>query len=255
MTPDQATSHARQLAIQLINLLSPFQASVGTSVQYGQKLVLIRPTGERCGQLVLYVGKKGPRLVTTELQQPTADELAQIEQAWSTLTNPAGSPSNTTSLAGVPSSVTELWVDGACLQHNDGLQFGWAFAIRRHGTVIHTAQGHAIPEQAVPHRNVGSELEATLQGLRWCTEHGVREVLVHHDYTGIAQWVTGTWRAKQPYTQAYVETVHSFPLTVRFQKVLAHSGILTNELVDRLATESAQQSPMYRLPINTPCDE
>src|SRR5690349_3344859 len=97
MTPDQATSHARQLAIQLITLLSPFQLSLGTSVQYGQKLVLSRPTGERCGQLVLYVGKNGPRLVTTELQQPTADELAQIEQAWSALTKPAGSPSNTPS--------------------------------------------------------------------------------------------------------------------------------------------------------------
>jgi ribonuclease HI len=248
MTLDQATIHARQLAIRLIPLLSPFQAFLGTSVQYGHKLVLSRATGERYGQLVIYVGKKGPRLVTTELQQPTLDELAQIEQAWCTLTNQTGSGSNTASSTSVPSSdVTELWVDGACLQHGDGLQFGWAFAIRRNGTVIHTAQGHTIPDQAILHRNVGSELEATLQGLRWCVEQGVRQVLVHHDYTGIAQWITGAWRAKQPYTQAYVETVRSFPLTVRFQKVLAHSGIPTNELVDRLATDSAQQSPMYRL--------
>lgn len=250
MTSDQATNHARQLATRLIQLLSTFQASLGSSIQYGHKVALSRLTGEPCGQLIIYVGKKAPRLVTTELHKPTADELTLIEQAWSILTgSPASAPITPDTSQ---SDVTELWVDGACLQQHDSLQFGWAFAIRRNGMVVHTAQGHAIPEQAVPHRNVGSELEATLQGLRWCVEQGVHEVLVHHDYTGIAQWVTGTWRAKQPFTQAYVETVRGLPLRIRFQKVLAHSGIPTNELVDHLATESAQHSPMYRISSNTP---
>lgn len=253
MTSEQATNHARQLAIQLIPLLSSFQASGGSPVQYGHKLVLSRLTGEPCGQLVIYVGKKGPRLVTTELHKPTANELVHIEQAWSVLTNTTVSAPITSFSAGVPQSdVTELWVDGACLPHDDGLQFGWAFAIRRYGIVVHTAHGHLIPEHAIAHRNVGSELEATLQGLRWCVEQGIHEVLVHHDYTGIAQWITGTWRAKQPFTQAYVETVRGLPLRIRFQKVLAHSGIPMNELVDRLATESAQHGPMYRVSSNTP---
>jgi hypothetical protein len=185
MTPGDSTSQARQLAIRLIPLLFSFQASLGTSIQYGQKLLLSRLTGEPMGQLVIYVGKKGPRLVTTDLQQPTADGLAEIEQAWSALTNQNGSPSDTASSADASSSdVTELWVDGACLPHGDGLQFGWAFAIRRNGAVVHTDHGHAIPDQAVPHRNVGSELEATLHGLRWCVEHGVHEVLVHMTIPG-----------------------------------------------------------------------
>lgn len=246
MTSDQAANQARQLAIRLIPLLSRFQASLGSSLQYGHKIVLSRLTGESCGQLVIYVGKNGPRLVTTELDQPTADELIHINQAWSVLTDTTVSPPITPVSANVPhSDVTELWVDGACLQHDDGLQFGWAYAIRCNGIVLHTAQGHAIPDAAVAHRNVGSELEATLQGLRWCVDHGVQEVVVHHDYTGIAEWIMGTWRAKQPFTQAYVEAVRRLPLTIRFQKVLAHSGIPTNELVDRLATESARHSPMH----------
>ena len=245
----QAASEAHQLATQLVPRLSLFRASIGAPIQYGHKVALSRVTGESCGHLLIYVGKKGPRLVTTELHQPTAEELAHIEQAWAVVRGISVCGPSASSAAGVADSgVTELWVDGACLQHTDALQFGWAFAIRRNGVILHTAQGHAIPEEAVPHRNVGSELEATLQGLRWCVEQGVEEVIVHHDYAGIAHWCTGAWRAKKAFTQAYVDTVRRFPLVVRFQKVLAHSGIPSNELVDRLATESAQRGPMYPLP-------
>ena len=55
----------------------------------------------------------------------------------------------------------------------------------------------------------------------------------------LQEWVSGSWKAKTPYTKAYVEAVKAHGMDLRWEKVLAHSGEKFNEIVDKLARQAA----------------
>ena len=42
-----------------------------------------------------------------------------------------------------------------------------------------------------PMRNVAGEIKASEAVMRWCLEHQVPSLEIHHDYEGIARWCTG----------------------------------------------------------------
>ena len=136
----------------------------------------------------------------------------------------------------------DIWVDGACI-HNDGkgLQIGWGYLIREGNQELMRASGNDIPADARSHRNVAGEIQAVLKALAWCRERDIRRATIYYDYQGLAEWVHGTWKAKIPFTQAYVATVHSQGMALQWKKVLAHSGETCNEIVDQLARTAARK--------------
>jgi len=52
--------------------------------------------------------------------------------------------------------------------------------------------------------------------------------------------VSGAWQTKTPYTKTYVEKVKAHGMDLRWEKVLAHSGEIFNEIVDEMAREAAR---------------
>lgn len=54
----------------------------GPSIQYGQKVEILSPTGIREGFVVVYAGKKGPRLTKNEFPAAKSDRLTLIDGAW-----------------------------------------------------------------------------------------------------------------------------------------------------------------------------
>lgn len=134
----------------------------------------------------------------------------------------------------------DIWVDGACLQHNTtGMKFGWAFVIFDGDREVHRESGHDIPEEARQHRNVAGEIYAVLQAVRWCVAQGIDRARIHYDYQGLASWVKGTWKTNTKWTQAYAQAVRDAGLQLEWKKVKAHSGEPSNDLVDQLAREAA----------------
>lgn len=90
------------------------------------------------------------------------------------------------------------------------------------------------------YRNISAEIEAVEQALTVACLRGYNSVEIHHDYTGISEWVEGSWAAKNGLTKAYVsfmETIREM-LDVRFVKVKGHSGVFFNEQADFLANTS-----------------
>lgn len=89
----------------------------------------------------------------------------------------------------------------------------------------------------MPFRNVAGELAAAMRAMRYAIEHGEKELIIWHDYEGIAAWCTGAWSANKPLTQQYRAYYQSISdrLTVEFRKVKGHSGNLFNEMADQLA--------------------
>lgn len=119
------------------------------------------------------------------------------------------------------------------------------------GAFIHVKNEQIIFEQKVRDdrhleliklQNVGGELLATIYALKYAQAKGMTEVVICHDYQGIASWADGSWQAKTPVTKRYVAFVQKFKAEtqakLKFYKVAAHTGIRFNERADQLAKEA-----------------
>lgn len=90
--------------------------------------------------------------------------------------------------------------------------------------------------QFVSARNVAGEVLAASHAICICEQlPGVDELVIYHDYTGIEQWATGNWRASSPIAMFYKEALGRSRVRLSFCKVKAHTGVVYNELADRLA--------------------
>lgn len=101
------------------------------------------------------------------------------------------------------------------------------------------SEAYADPENAKLH-NVAGELAGAYQAMAYALDKGVSELVIVHDYTGIAEWAKGTWKANLPLTQDYQKYAQHVQgkLTLRFIKVKGHSGDTYNDYADRLAKEA-----------------
>lgn len=93
--------------------------------------------------------------------------------------------------------------------------------------------------------NVAGEIMGATAAIKYAVTHGAEEIMIYHDYQGIASWPDGTWRAKNAYTQSYRDYVRNVRMAtpVRFVKVNAHTGVEYNELADRLAKNALKDMP------------
>ena len=89
-------------------------------------------------------------------------------------------------------------------------------------------------------RNVAGEIMASVEAMRYCLSIGIKELIIYHDYEGIAKWPTGAWKTEKDGTKAYKEFYEKVctKLTVKFVKVKGHSGDEYNDVADYLAKEA-----------------
>lgn len=113
-----------------------------------------------------------------------------------------------------------------------------------YGCVLLTPDGKETCEngwgdhpEAVVARNVAGELRGTLVALKRAEQWGFKRVTIYHDYTGIAAWFRGEWRANSFVAKEYVAAAEAYRnvLEVTFEKVAAHTGVTYNEMADHLA--------------------
>lgn len=94
-------------------------------------------------------------------------------------------------------------------------------------------------------RNVAGECMAVVRGIKTAIDQEKLcpddKITIYHDYTGLADWAEGRWKAKKPVAIKYVEAIKLFKskgLLIEFIKVPAHSGVEINEKVDKLAKKA-----------------
>jgi ribonuclease H-related protein len=129
-----------------------------------------------------------------------------------------------------PQKQFDVYVDGSF----NGSNYGWAFAVFDKDAEVFHDSGVGENPEAIKIRNVAGELAATMRAIQWAATEGV-SIIIHHDYTGIAAWAKGEWKAKGEFTQAYVRFVQPHLHRIAFNKVAGHTGVTGNELVDQLA--------------------
>lgn len=127
-----------------------------------------------------------------------------------------------------------IYVDGSFLNG----RYGWGFAAYRDGVLIHTANGSDDKEEAAALHNVAGELKATIEAVRWAKEEGFAPITIYHDYAGIAEWALGHWKTNRDLTRRYADYISRYLSWVNFCKVTGHTGVVGNEMADKLAKEA-----------------
>jgi ribonuclease HI len=128
----------------------------------------------------------------------------------------------------------DIFVDGSYYQS----RYSWAFAVYEGDKLIFASSGVGQDGEAAKMNNVAGELAAAVEAMKWAEQNKVHPIMIHHDYSGIAAWAEGSWKAKNRFTEAYAQFASARLSWIRFTKVVGHTGVAGNELVDKLAGEA-----------------
>lgn len=135
------------------------------------------------------------------------------------------------------STLMEAYVDGSFSEEKQSYSYG--MVVLYEGEEYHQNGSRQDPD-TLSMRNVAGEIWGASMAMKLAMQQGVQDLVIYHDYEGIAKWCTGQWKANLPMTQAYRAYYNGLPdgLKVRFVKVKGHSGNHYNELADQLAKEA-----------------
>lgn len=129
------------------------------------------------------------------------------------------------------------YVDGS--YNSETNQFSCGVVMFYEGKEQHYAEAFDDSELAEMN-NVAGELKGAEKAIQFCLDRGIKSLIIHHDYEGIAKWCTGEWQAKKSGTKTYKAFYDSASeqMKIHFVKVKGHSGDKYNELADRLAKDA-----------------
>ena len=114
-------------------------------------------------------------------------------------------------------------------------RIGYGAVLLQKDRVIKTFSGGV--EGTESFRQVAGELEAVMQVVRFCEKKDISTVIIRFDYTGVRDWATDAWAAKNELTKYYKKKIQNTTVNVIWEKVDAHSGDYYNDMADRLAKE------------------
>ncbi|MFF2532309.1 viroplasmin family protein [Brevibacillus sp. NPDC058079] len=134
--------------------------------------------------------------------------------------------------------VLYCYVDGSFNKDIPNYSFGLCCVLNQ--KVIHTDNGIGKNPDAIEMQQVGGELLGAITALLYAKSHSLNKVVILHDYNGVANHATGTWKRVNDFSKTYYDWMQNFfknnpGMTVNFMKVTAHAGNDFNEIADGLA--------------------
>lgn len=130
------------------------------------------------------------------------------------------------------------YVDGSFI---DG-HVGYGAVILKNGEVVKEIYGRVKSEDALSARQVGGEIQAVIEALKWCEKNNINEIAIFYDFLNIERWATGEYRTNTPITMAYKEFIDKCKVKITWVKVESHTGIELNDRADELAKMGARGS-------------
>ena len=91
------------------------------------------------------------------------------------------------------------------------------------------------------HRNVAGEVKASELAIEKAIEDKKDQIIIYHDYQGIASWANGDWKTNNDLTKSYKRFIDQArkKIKIDFVKVKGHSNDKYNDKADQLAKEAA----------------
>ena len=119
-------------------------------------------------------------------------------------------------------------------------EFSYGMVLLEAGKVIAKECEKSNDASLAAMRNVAGEIKGAEAAMRYAKEHDRKELVIYHDYEGIAKWCLGEWKANKEGTKAYKAFYDavSRQIQITFVKVKGHSGDTYNEMADQLAKQA-----------------
>ncbi len=135
------------------------------------------------------------------------------------------------------SDTVEAYVDGSFVPGR--AEFAYGMVILHNGEELRFSGNIQDKELAKMH-NVAGEIKGAEAAMQYALDNQAANLVIYHDYEGIAKWCTGAWKAAKPGTQAYREFYRkaSEKVNIRFVKVKGHSNNKYNDMADELAKQA-----------------
>lgn len=130
------------------------------------------------------------------------------------------------------------YVDGS---FNVGtMVYGYGVVMMYHGREEYY-KGSGNEENMSAMRNVAGEILGATYAMKYAYDHDIKNLVIYHDYEGIAKWCLGEWKTNKLETQTYKNKYQEYSkkVNISFVKVKGHSGDKYNDLADALAKEAA----------------
>lgn len=91
------------------------------------------------------------------------------------------------------------------------------------------------------HRNVAGEVKASELAIEKAIEDKKEQIIIYHDYQGIASWANGDWKTNNDLTKSYKRFIDQArkKIKIDFVKVKGHSNDKYNDKADQLAKKAA----------------
>ena len=129
------------------------------------------------------------------------------------------------------------YVDGSF--RADTGEFSYGMVILAEGEEKCFCKKMTDQELALMH-NVAGEIKGSEAAMQYALDHEIPEIVIYHDYEGIAKWCTGAWKTNKEGTRAYQAFYQkaSRKVKVHFVKVKGHSNDKYNDMADQLAKKA-----------------
>lgn len=120
-------------------------------------------------------------------------------------------------------------------------EYGYGAVLLRDDGSIEELYERGNDEELAAMRNVAGEIKGAEAAMRYAVKHGCSELIIYHDYEGIAKWCQGLWKTNKEGTREYkrIYDEMSKSLNIKFVKVKGHSGDKYNDMADILAKKAA----------------
>lgn len=130
-----------------------------------------------------------------------------------------------------------IYVDGSYNTATE--EFSYGMVVLREGREEVYAEKFNDPELSSM-RNVAGEIFGARAAMQYALDHQIEEIVIYHDYEGIARWCLGEWKTNKEGSKAYKAFYDevSKKVKIRFVKVLGHSNDKYNDMADELAKEA-----------------
>ena len=131
----------------------------------------------------------------------------------------------------------KIYVDGSYCKENNNFSYG--MVVLNGECEQHYNKKFEDVELAKMH-NVAGEIKGAEAAMRYAVDNNIKNIIIYHDYEGIAKWCTGEWKANKEGTQKYRDYYNSVKdiVNINFVKVKGHSNDKYNDLADKLAKEA-----------------
>lgn len=125
----------------------------------------------------------------------------------------------------------KIYVDGSYMNN----RIGYGAVILKDNKPIKELYGEVTDDYAIQSRQVGGEIVAVQEGLRWCGNEGIKDVSIYYDFQNLEKWATGEYKTNNTLSQRYKSFIDSCEINIKWYKVKSHTGVKWNERADELA--------------------